>query len=102
MSSAPNSERKPRVVCLGKPKFIGDDYLEEFQKDFDYDFLDVTNHQQALEKLPLMIAEHGPIDAFVIRMGRPPFRPFNEDRSLHTVASSPQPQPVTTTLTLTG
>ncbi|WAO90362.1 Hypothetical protein NCS54_00778800 [Fusarium falciforme] len=79
MSSAPQSERKPRVVCLGKPKFIGDDYLEEFQKDFDYDVLDVTNHQQALEQLPLMIAEHGPIDAFVIRMGRPPFRPFNEE-----------------------
>lgn len=37
MSSTPKSKRKPRVVCLGKPKFIGDDYLEEFRKDFDYD-----------------------------------------------------------------
>ncbi|KAJ3542707.1 hypothetical protein NM208_g3951 [Fusarium decemcellulare] len=72
-------EKKPRVVALGRPKFVGEDYLEEFRKDFDYDFLDVTNHQQALERLPRMIAEHGPIDAFIIRMGRGPFHPFNEE-----------------------
>lgn len=26
-----------------------------------------------------MIAEHGPIDAFIIRMGTPPYEPFDED-----------------------
>ncbi|KAG8673153.1 hypothetical protein FPOAC1_006459 [Fusarium poae] len=70
--------RKPRVVSLGRPKFIGEEYIEEFQKDFDYDILDVTNHQEALEKLPLMLEKHGPIDAFIIRMGRPPYRPFDK------------------------
>jgi len=41
-------------------------------------FLDVCNHQEALEKLPLMLEQHGPIDAFIIRMGRPPYRPFDK------------------------
>ena len=41
-------------------------------------FLDASNHQEALEKLPLMLEQHGPIDAFIIRMGRPPYRPFDK------------------------
>lgn len=27
---------KPHVVALGTPKFVGNDYLEEFKKDFHY------------------------------------------------------------------
>ncbi|KAH6888470.1 hypothetical protein B0T10DRAFT_55104 [Thelonectria olida] len=69
--------RKPRVVALGTPKFVGDDYLQDFKKDFDYAVLDVKTHAEALEQLPLMIASHGPIDAFIIRMGRGPYHPFN-------------------------
>ncbi|KAM5354523.1 hypothetical protein ACJ41O_001170 [Fusarium nematophilum] len=94
MSSEPQPKRKPRVVSLGTPKFVGEDYLADFRKDFDFDVcltltpvipsaneqvLDVTNHQQALDQLPLMIAQHGPIDAFIIRMGRGPYHPFNAD-----------------------
>ncbi|KAH8675071.1 D-isomer specific 2-hydroxyacid dehydrogenase [Ilyonectria robusta] len=79
MSQAAHSGRKPRVVALGTPKFVGDDYLAEFKKDFDYaQVLDVKNHQETLERLPAMIKEHGPIDAFIIRMGRGPYHPFNE------------------------
>lgn len=40
--------------------------------------LNVSNHQEALEKLPLMLEQYGPIDAFIIRMGRPPYRPFDK------------------------
>ncbi|QPC60102.1 hypothetical protein HYE67_002333 [Fusarium culmorum] len=78
MSSDVSTGRRPHVVSLGRPEFIGEKYIEEFQKDFDYDILDVTNHQEALEKLPLMLKQHGPIDAFIIRMGRPPYRPFDK------------------------
>ena len=28
--------RKPRVVALGNPKFAGDQYIEDFKKDFDF------------------------------------------------------------------
>ncbi|KAF9765452.1 hypothetical protein IL306_002239 [Fusarium sp. DS 682] len=76
MSSKVNPERKPRVVALGKPEFISDEYIEDFKKEFDYDVLDASNLQEALEKLPLMLEQHGPIDAFIIRMGRAPYRPF--------------------------
>lgn len=41
--------------------------------------LDVKNHQEALTQLPLHIANHGPIDAFIIRMGRGPYHPFDEE-----------------------
>ncbi|KAH7127499.1 D-isomer specific 2-hydroxyacid dehydrogenase [Dactylonectria macrodidyma] len=78
MAQALLGGRKPRVVALGTPKFVGDDYLAEFKKDFDYQVLDVKNHQETLEQLPAMIEKHGPIDAFIIRMGRGPYHPFNE------------------------
>lgn len=36
MSPGKLDRKKPRVVALGTPKYIGDDYLAEFAKDFDY------------------------------------------------------------------
>ncbi|RGP70845.1 glycerate-and formate-dehydrogenase [Fusarium longipes] len=78
MSTGMSTERKPRVVSLGRPEFVGEEYTEEFRKDFDYDILDATNHEEALDKLPVMLQQHGPIDAFIIRMGRPPYRPFDK------------------------
>lgn len=72
-------EKKPRVVCLGKPKFVGDDYLAKFQEEFDFTILEAYDHKQTKEKLPLEIKENGPIDAFIIRMGTPPYEPFDED-----------------------
>ena len=69
---------KPRVVSLGQPKFVGEDYLEEFQKDFDFEVLEATNRKETQEMLPAMVAQR-PIDAFVIRMGTPPYEPFDED-----------------------
>ena len=41
--------------------------------------LEATNHEEIKELLPKMIAESGPIDAFIIRMGTPPYEPFDED-----------------------
>lgn len=69
---------KPRVVALGHPKFIGDEYLTAFQKDFDFEVLEATNRKETQEMLPAMVAER-PIDAFIIRMGTPPYEPFDED-----------------------
>jgi hypothetical protein len=37
MASVISPERKPRVVALGRPEFISDEYIEDFEKDFDYD-----------------------------------------------------------------
>jgi hypothetical protein len=37
MASGISSDRGPRVVALGKPEYIGDKYIEDFKKDFDYD-----------------------------------------------------------------
>ncbi|KAI5458745.1 D-isomer specific 2-hydroxyacid dehydrogenase [Mariannaea sp. PMI_226] len=79
MSRLGDGSRKPRVVVLGTPKFIGEEYLEDFKKDFDYAVLDVQNHREALAQLPVMISDHGPIDAFIVRMGRGPYHPFNEE-----------------------
>ncbi|KAI1613145.1 D-3-phosphoglycerate dehydrogenase [Exophiala viscosa] len=69
---------KPRVVALGNPRFVGDDYLADFSKDFDFEVLEATNRKETQEMLPAMVAER-PIDAFVIRMGTPPYEPFDED-----------------------
>lgn len=78
-SRVEESARKPRVVSLGAPKFAGAEYLEEFGNEFSFDVLDATNRKETQEKLPELIKKGGPIDAFVIRMGTPPYEPFDED-----------------------
>lgn len=70
--------RKPRVVSLGRPLYISDDYLAKFSKDYDFSVLDASNHAETLAKLPESIKNDGPIDAFIIRMGTPPYEPFDE------------------------
>lgn len=70
--------RKPRVVCLGEPKYIGEDYLTEFSKNFNYSVLPATDRAETQAMLPEDIKKNGPIDAFIIRMGTPPFEPFDE------------------------
>lgn len=44
MASEISSERKPRVVALGKPEFISDEYIEAFKNDFDYDVSQKNPH----------------------------------------------------------
>ncbi|EXJ88785.1 hypothetical protein A1O3_01849 [Capronia epimyces CBS 606.96] len=71
--------RKPLVVALGNPKYVGQEFLDEFKKDFDFEILEATNRKETKELLPQLIAKSGPIDAFLIRMGTPPYEPFDED-----------------------
>lgn len=73
------SGKKPRVVALGDPKYIGQEYLESFKKDFDIQILDAANRAEIQEKLPKLIANDGPVDAFIVRMGTPAYEPFDED-----------------------
>ncbi|KAJ5273486.1 hypothetical protein N7478_008611 [Penicillium angulare] len=72
-------EKKPRIVSLGTPRYIGSEYLDEFNKEFDFEVLDVSNRAETQEKLPALIKAKGPIDGFIIRMGTPPYEPFDED-----------------------
>ncbi|ETN41343.1 uncharacterized protein HMPREF1541_03278 [Cyphellophora europaea CBS 101466] len=73
-----NSTQKPLIVALGDPKYVGQDYLEEFKRDHDFAVLPATNRAEVIEQLPKFIAANRPIDAFVIRMGTPPYEPFDE------------------------
>jgi hypothetical protein len=79
MTVPQTTHRKPRVVSLGRPAFVGQDYLEEFSKTFDFSVLETSNRTETKQLLPLDIKKNGPIDAFIIRMGTPPFEPFDED-----------------------
>lgn len=89
------SGKKPRVVSLGKPLYVGDDYLAEFSKEFDFSVLDAYNHAETLAKLPESIKKDGPIDAFIIRMGTPPYEPFDEEMMGLLAKTSPKCQIVT-------
>lgn len=73
------NRKKPRVVALGTPKYIPQDYLAQFQQEFNYSVLEAYNRQETKTLLPLSIEKDGPIDAFIIRMGTPPYEPFDED-----------------------
>lgn len=87
MSSS--ASRKPRVVALGTPKYVGQDYLAEFTKEFDFSVLEAYNHAETVALLPASITKDGPIDAFIIRMGTPPYEPFDQDMLGVLAATSP-------------
>ena len=71
-------ERNPHIVCLGTPKYAGAEYIADFSKLFEYSVLDATDRADTIAKIPELIAEKGPIDGFIIRMGTPPYEPFDE------------------------
>jgi len=71
--------RKPLVVALGDPKYAGQEFIDEFKKDFDFEILPATNRKETQELIPQLIDKSGPIDAFIIRMGTLPYEPFDED-----------------------
>lgn len=71
--------KKPRVVCLGEPKFVGDDFLAKFKEEFTYSVLPATTRAEVQAMLPEDISKNGTIDGFIIRMGTPPFEPFDSD-----------------------
>ena len=72
------SAKKPRVVSLGTPRFVGDDYLARFAQEFNYSVLEATDRKSTQELLPRDIQKNGPVDAFIIRMGTIPYEPFDE------------------------
>jgi hypothetical protein len=69
MASQKAAPSKPFVVSLGEPKYVGEEFLEEFKRDFDFDVLPATNRKETQELLPQFIAKSRPIDGFIIRMG---------------------------------
>lgn len=71
--------KKPRVVALGNPRYVGEDYIAGFRKDLDYSVLEAYDRKTTQELLPADIATHGEISAFIIRMGTPPYEPFDQD-----------------------
>lgn len=76
MGSMP--ERSPHIVCLGKPKYAGAEYIADFSRLFEYSVLDAADRTETIAKIPKLIAEKGPIDGFIIRMGTPPYEPFDK------------------------
>lgn len=72
-------DEKLRVVVLGEPKYAGAEYLAQFAQEFNYSVLPATNRQEMKKLLPATIEKEGPIDAFIIRMGTPPYEPFDKE-----------------------
>jgi lactate dehydrogenase-like 2-hydroxyacid dehydrogenase len=77
MGSMPQT--KPHVVCLGEPKYAGQDYISAFSKTHTFSILPATDRASTIALLPSLIASKGPIDAFIIRMGTPPYEPFDAE-----------------------
>ncbi|KAL6795567.1 D-isomer specific 2-hydroxyacid dehydrogenase [Trichoderma sp. SZMC 28012] len=72
-------KERPFVVWLGRPRHDGGEYLSDFRNEFDYTILEADNRQELKEKLPALIAKHGPIDAFIVPMGTMTYAPFDQD-----------------------
>ncbi|EMC93430.1 hypothetical protein BAUCODRAFT_37108 [Baudoinia panamericana UAMH 10762] len=74
-----DERHKPRVVVLGQPKYAGEEYLAQFGHDYDLSVLEAYTHEQTKLLLPQDVSINGPIDAFIIRMGTPPYEPFDQN-----------------------
>ncbi|GJN72541.1 2-hydroxyacid dehydrogenase [Purpureocillium lilacinum] len=70
--------KKPRLVVMGSREYAVDDYVADFEKDFEFTVLDAQNRQEALVKLPELVKKTGPFDALIIRVGTAEFEPFDE------------------------
>ncbi|OCT52837.1 hypothetical protein CLCR_10913 [Cladophialophora carrionii] len=70
---------KPFIVSLGDPKYVGEEFLQDFTRDFDFEVLPATNRRETQELLPRLVARGRPIDGFIIRMGTIPYEPFDQD-----------------------
>lgn len=79
MSPHPVERKKPRVVALGYPKYVGEEYIKAFSTEYEFSVLEAYDRAEAKRLLPADISRNGPIDAFIIRMGTPPYEPFDED-----------------------
>ncbi|CAH0021255.1 unnamed protein product [Clonostachys rhizophaga] len=77
--STSQSGQKPLIVCLGSTKYLDNAYLDKFQEHFNYKVLDAQDRAETIEKLPALIKEHGPVEGFIIRMGTPPYEPFDAE-----------------------
>lgn len=77
MPTAPDMQ-KPLVVALGNPKYAGAEYITKFKETFDFEILDAYDRAETKARLPALAAKR-PIYAFLIRMGTPPYEPFDED-----------------------
>lgn len=86
----PTAGVRPRVLALGKPQYIGDEYLEAFSKDFDFSVIEAYNHDEAVDLIPKSIKNDGPIDAFIIRMGTLPYEPFDQEMLGKLTESNPK------------
>ncbi|KAL5410229.1 hypothetical protein PMIN06_009141 [Paraphaeosphaeria minitans] len=75
MGSMPH--RRPHIVCLGTPRYAGADYLSAFSQTFEYSVLNATNRAETIAQIPLLVAGKGPIHGLIIRMGTPPYEPFD-------------------------
>ncbi|KAI9736656.1 MAG: hypothetical protein M1834_000860 [Cirrosporium novae-zelandiae] len=71
--------QKPRVLSIGYPAYVGEDYLEDFKNDFDFEVLESPNRKRVQTELPAQIASRGKYDALIIRMGTHPYEPFDKN-----------------------
>jgi lactate dehydrogenase-like 2-hydroxyacid dehydrogenase len=71
------AERILHVVSLGALRYAGTAYTAEFSKGFKFSILDASNREEAIARLPELIEKHGSVDTFIVRMGTPPYEPFD-------------------------
>ncbi|EGD89042.1 hypothetical protein H112_03962 [Trichophyton rubrum D6] len=80
MNSIPTGlQKKPRVLSLGTTKHLGEDFIAEFQREFDLSVLEICPRGQLKSRLEDDIKEHGPVDGFIIGPNSIPYYPFDEE-----------------------
>ncbi|KPI44906.1 putative 2-hydroxyacid dehydrogenase [Cyphellophora attinorum] len=77
----PTNTGKPLVVSLGAPLHARQDFLDAFSDDHDLHILPASNRTETIALLAKLISslQGRPISALLIRMGTPPYEPFDAE-----------------------
>ncbi|OJJ50348.1 hypothetical protein ASPZODRAFT_139651 [Penicilliopsis zonata CBS 506.65] len=75
---------KPKVLALGYPAFAGEEYVKQFQEEYEIDIdlhqvLVPTDRKQTVADLAAKVQSSGPYQALLVRMGIGPYEPFDEE-----------------------
>ena len=78
-STAPQTGRKPKVLSLGSPSWVGEAFLQTFGETCDLHVVQPTDRKGTIKAIADARKSDGPFDAVLILMGNSTYERFDEE-----------------------
>ncbi|KAI9733045.1 MAG: hypothetical protein M1834_003590 [Cirrosporium novae-zelandiae] len=77
--SSVSTVQKPKVLALGYPSFVGEEYIKAFESQFLLDVVVPSSRKQTVHDVAERVAWSGPYDALLARLGSSAYSPFDAE-----------------------